>query len=159
MSRIAKYNWPLGAILLLIVSPLISQEKAQEKKPEVKADRQKLQGTWRIVRIERGEAKIYPRKPKNKNVDMFIEFKDDKVIIERSETETFKLFPNKTPKQIDVIADSGVTFGIYFIHNDDLLICWTGFNDKDRPTEFKTKSGTGHTLLELRRVPPKPAQQ
>jgi uncharacterized protein (TIGR03067 family) len=40
------------------------------------------------------------------------------------------------------------TFGIYRLRGDNLLICW---NDDKRPSEFSAATGTGNTVVVLKR--------
>ena len=43
---------------------------------------------------------------------------------------------------------------IYQLSGDTLRICWAPLEKRERPTEFASKAGTGHSLLVLRRENP-----
>ena len=69
---------------------------------------------------------------------------------------TFKLDASKKPKQIDITPTDGdekdkVIHGIYSLEKDELKIC-IARGDKERPTEFESKEGSGHMLVTLKRA-------
>ena len=60
---------------------------------------------------------------------------------------THKLDPTAKPKQIDAMDTGGpnkgkTTLGIYKVKDDMFTVCFAA-PDKDRPTKFTSKSGTG----------------
>jgi uncharacterized protein (TIGR03067 family) len=68
---------------------------------------------------------------------------------------THKLDPNKSPKTIDVKDTDGpfkgkTLKGIYELTDEAFRICIAP-PDKDRPTEFTTKSGTGMLMHEWKK--------
>src|SRR5262249_49727724 len=63
---------------------------------------------------------------------------------------TFTIDPTKKPKTIDYAMTDGPTkgqkqYGIYEIDGDTVRVCFAA-PGKDRPTEFASKPGNGHTL-------------
>ena len=73
----------------------------------------------------------------------------------KAEDGTFKLDTEVNPKQIDCsgAADQKTRYGIYrFLDADRLEIC-TG-EEKERPTEFKSKAGTTGMSIVLKRAVP-----
>ena len=71
---------------------------------------------------------------------------------------TFKIDPTKTPKEIDVMDESGVKndktkLGIYALDGDTYKYCLAPAG-KPRPTEFTSKAGSGHSLGVSKREKP-----
>jgi uncharacterized protein (TIGR03067 family) len=69
---------------------------------------------------------------------------------------TIKLDPGKSPKAMDITFTEGeskgkVSLGIYKIEDDRLTICRAA-PGTDRPSEFASKPGSGHTLMVYERV-------
>lgn len=84
--------------------------------------------------------------------DKFFIKKGDKTL----RAATMKLDPTKNPKWIDIIFTEGpekgkTRLGIYGLEGDTQKICY-GDLDKNRPTEFVSKPGTGHRLVVFKRV-------
>ncbi len=115
-----------------------------------KGDLDKLQGTWVRASIERDGKPSPADELKNSRLTL----KGDKYTLDdgkEKRTGTFKLDATKTPKTLDIISDAGPNKGktlkaIYKIEGDTFTYC-VAPPDKDRPTEFSGKEGTGHTLL------------
>jgi uncharacterized protein (TIGR03067 family) len=63
---------------------------------------------------------------------------------------TYTIDPTKKPKTIDYTMTDGPTngqkqYGIYEIDGDTVRVCFAA-PGKDRPSEFASKPGDGHTL-------------
>jgi uncharacterized protein (TIGR03067 family) len=78
-----------------------------------------------------------------------------------------KIDPTKKPRTHDLWVDETpagkprkATFkeppvlGIYELSRDTLRVCWAPLEARERPTEFASKAGTGHSLLVLKRERP-----
>jgi uncharacterized protein (TIGR03067 family) len=111
---------------------------------DAQGDKEKIQGTWKIVSFEaRGKTKLLPPDAlKNSK----IVFTADKMTFHFGKEITevgFKLDPGKKPKTIDMIdmkeKDVKPVPGIYLLEGDDIKLCWDA-NCESRPTEF-TKDG------------------
>jgi len=117
---------------------------------EGKTDLDKLQGTWVRASVERDGKPAAAEELKNSRLTL----KGDKYTLDdgkEKRTGTFKLDESKTPKTLDIISDAGPNKGktlkaIYKIEDDTFTYC-VAPPDKDRPTEFSGKEGSGHTLL------------
>ena len=72
------------------------------------------------------------------------------------EEGTYKVDRTKTPHWVDRTATTGEAKGKTFLgiceeKGDTMQICW-GAPGGDRPTEFSSKSGSGHVLETIRRA-------
>jgi uncharacterized protein (TIGR03067 family) len=116
---------------------------------EDKKDLDKIQGTWVRASVERDGKPAPADELKNSKLTI----KGDKYTLDdgkEKRTGTLKLDATKTPKTLDIISDSGpnkgkTLKGIYKIEDDTFTYCVAG-PDKDRPTEFSAKEGSGHAL-------------
>jgi len=113
---------------------------------DAKDDLKALQGTWDLIYFERDgkEVKLQKDTKAINTGDKFVVKRGDEVIA----SGTMKLDPSKKPKASETTytegADKGKTFkGIYQIEGDTVKFCRAGSPDDDRPTEFKTKPGSG----------------
>jgi uncharacterized protein (TIGR03067 family) len=133
----------------LTVAPDAPKEEAVAKELE------KLQGTWRLVSAETDGKKAPEEQIKKVKVVIngskhSVYFGDDVVAHEIP----FTLDPTKKPKTTDdQLPDGKVIHGIYELDGDVLKSCVAAPN-KDRPTEFASKPGTGHTLRIFKREKP-----
>jgi uncharacterized protein (TIGR03067 family) len=71
------------------------------------------------------------------------------------EEGTYKVDRNKTPFQLERTASTGDNKGKTFLGiceqtGDTMKVCW-GAPNGDRPTEFSSKSGSGHVLEVIKR--------
>jgi uncharacterized protein (TIGR03067 family) len=130
---------------------------ADDKKDDAAKDEmKKLDGNWQLVASEHdGEkapaeaiktAKVATKAGK---VTMSV---DGKTVMEAD----FTIDPTKKPKTIDATATTGAdkgkkTLGIYEFDGDTFKVC---YSEKERPTEFSAKKGSGNTLDVYKREKP-----
>jgi uncharacterized protein (TIGR03067 family) len=132
----------LFAVSLLV---LTSGCTGQRKGGEVQNDRAALQGEWEIVSAEsNGE----PPPPGMFDGAKFVFSGDTSTLLGKE--GTYALDASKNPRQIDFIRGKTKQLGIYELNGDDLKLC-VGPAD-DRPTEFKTKPRTDHSMFFLKRI-------
>jgi uncharacterized protein (TIGR03067 family) len=122
----------------------------------VKKELAQLEGDWTMVSGERDGQAIPAEYLKNgKRV-----FKDGEVTVTLGDMLLMKakvtLDPGKKPKAIDYDVTDGLLkgmkqVGIYEIDGDTIKFCFTN-PDKDRPTDFTTKEGSGRTLSVWKRA-------
>jgi RNA polymerase sigma factor (sigma-70 family) len=146
-----------------------TEDSRAKEKPE-DAELKKLQGMWRVTRLEskRGLApaeEIEPMRWEIVGTTVFAQ--DNPADKEKQESQIF-IDPTKSPKQITLTLLNGPQgevgkelAGIYELKNDKLRICLV-FPGKERPTEFKLNNADDGGIIELERIPaadPKNKQQ
>jgi uncharacterized protein (TIGR03067 family) len=151
----------LKRALLVVVAGLLVA--ADAKDDAAAKDLKKLQGTWVMVSGERDGEKVRDEDVKKSKIT----WTGDECAVEtphqsdRTIKGKVRLDPSKKPKEMDWErsagpgAAEGKTFhAIYeFLDDDTYRICFAP-PGKDRPGEFKTRAGTGHTLHAWKRVKP-----
>jgi uncharacterized protein (TIGR03067 family) len=142
----------MTAMLFLALGGLLEADPTQDI---AKADKDRLQGIWRIERVVEGGEQ-------QKNVAADLAIDGDKLGcrfmlagLPRATVFTFVLDPRRTPKCIDLIHadgdDIGKTLrGIYQLDRDSLKLC-IGDPGGERPLEFKSQPGSKRTLFILKR--------
>ncbi len=124
-----------------------------------KTDKDKLQGTWKVVSVIQFDGKPAPEAD-TKDAKLVIKGDRWTLLYGPGQRDTFagtqKLDPVKTPKTIDVEVTEGQgrgaeLFGIYELDGDSYKVCFAS-NEKDRPTKFEAKPGTDRLLFVFKRV-------
>jgi uncharacterized protein (TIGR03067 family) len=138
--------------LVLAVSALIAADTAND---DVKKELKKFEGTWVIESFEQDGEKT----PADAFKGTKLVCKDDTFTMTMPGVTykgTFKVDVAKKPKHIDIHFTEGPEKGknikgIYEIEGDTYKLCIKMMGDKDRPTEFATKAGSGIALEVLKR--------
>jgi uncharacterized protein (TIGR03067 family) len=121
---------------------------------KVKAEVEKLQGTWNVVALETADMKMPENAVKGSKIvvkkDMFIT-----ISMGATYKGTFKIDVSGTPKTLDLTFTEGpekgkTNLGIYELDGETWKIC-LNVTGKDRPKEFIAKAGSGFVLETLRR--------
>jgi uncharacterized protein (TIGR03067 family) len=139
-----------AALLLTLALPALALDEPDPEPVSAQSDLKKMQGTWEIVRVERGGADV----TKDKGGALFIIAKDQLTIREkkRDEKATFKIDARKKPAHIDISPDRGgkgeAVKGIYKLTASELTIVFTEAGHA-RPANFA--GGKEHMRLVLRR--------
>ncbi len=132
----------------LLIVLVMGAEGAKED--DAAKDLKKMQGDWVVVSMEADGMRI----PDDDAQALFRNVKDDKYTVFRyrkvAGKGTIKLDATKKPRAIDAIPDSAAAkgkaiLGIYEFDGDKLKLCFAP-PGMDRPTEFRSKEGSGHTL-------------
>jgi len=156
MAATPRARLALSALLLAATSAGAAADKGAdpEPPPDRKAELRKWTGTFSVVLFQRDG---------NKSSDD--ELKTMKVVLKEGDgsfhtsygvfTSQAVLFPEKKPREVDSMYTNGplqgkVVKGIYKIEGDRFTACYAEVG-KDRPREFKSVPGTGHTLYVLER--------
>ena len=115
-------------------------------------DQEQIQGNWLLISAERnGKAT-----PEDVAANIRLVFDGDKLLTKNKDRVTeakFRLNPDKKPSEIDLDMDGQVGHGIYTLQGDSLKIIHGEAGDI-RPTEFAAATGSGLTLLVLKRDKP-----
>jgi uncharacterized protein (TIGR03067 family) len=142
--------------------------QAPKPQPNAKADKERIQGTWKPTSIEEGGRAFPAEELKARNFtwiftgDMFtLTFTEKKNITRQG---SFKLDPSPDPKALDLIDDDGtpdnrndddLLLAIYSLEGDTLKLCIHDHPTGERPTTFATKSSKHLMLFVLKREPRK----
>jgi uncharacterized protein (TIGR03067 family) len=141
--------------LVLVVGLLIAADSGRDA---TKKERKRLEGTWTLTSVVRNNNPL----PEDRLKDAKFVFQGERFTQQLGDKTlakgTFRLDPGKKPQTIDMTmsegAEKGKTIlGIYQLEDDVLRICGAGPGG-ERPTEFASKDGTGHTLITCQRVKP-----
>lgn len=119
------------------------------------ADLKALQGTWTLVAFERDgkETKLQGDTRAINTGNAFVVKRGDQVVA----AGTMTLDPTTNPKASETTytdgPDKGKAFkGIYRIDGDTTTFCRAGAPADDRPTEFKSKPGSGQFVAVYKRA-------
>ncbi len=127
-----------------------------EEKAEPSTDIKKIQGVWNVWSREVAGEKM----PDEVAREVHVTIKDNTFMVKRGDeviqAGTFKLDFAKKPIWMDADVTEGELkggklIGILEQNGDDMRICYC-LEGKARPTEFKSKAGTSHTMNVYKRV-------
>jgi uncharacterized protein (TIGR03067 family) len=140
--------------ILIAVGACLSLAEDGPKEKAVKADLDKLQGSWQLVSAEFDGEKATADSVRL--ISMGI--RDNKLTIHRANVKEvvvpipFTIDPTKKPKTFDQQPRDGKEIhGIFDLDGDILKIC-TAAPGKGRPTEFAAKRGTEQRLRVFKRI-------
>jgi uncharacterized protein (TIGR03067 family) len=149
--------------LLLPATALLGFADLADDKSSSQAELDKLRGTWLTVSmIANGKTLVdETTAPPPGPVTKFAYEGNKWMVIVDGKTVAsgiLRVDPTKTPKQIDILDESGVTngqtkLGIYELNGDTYKYC-LGPSGKPRPSEFVSKEGSGDVLGVSRREKP-----
>lgn len=119
----------------------------------IKAELQRLDGTWQLVSAVK-DGKETPRDIVTK---IRVVIKDGKHSVYFGDKAAVKEIPfvadpgNNPATTVDTLPNGQKILGIYKLNGDMLTSC-VAEPDRERPTEFASRPGSGHTLRVFRRV-------
>jgi uncharacterized protein (TIGR03067 family) len=141
-------------LLIHVLGILLAATPAQEKDKDL----ERFQGDWKITEQEfQGKSM---KDETSKLPDMILTATGNKYVInigkKKFDSGTLKFDSSKTPKELDVMSESGplkgkVLRGIYELSDDKMRACF-GPADGERPGEFDTKKGKGRVMVRYERV-------
>jgi len=138
----------LFALLYCLVVPLAMV--AADAEPEPENDAKTILGTWKIVKATKGGEVPDAEMLKSQFI-----FKAEKVIVTRpsggEDPASYKLYPNKNPKEIDISPTMGAeqtVRGIYKFEKGQLLLL-VNKPGAERPKKYDEKTDV---MLLLERV-------
>jgi uncharacterized protein (TIGR03067 family) len=136
--------------LLLVPLVVVGLVAADAKEDAAAEDLKKMQGDWVVVTMEADGMKI----PDDDAQALFRTVKGNEYTVSRYRRVigkgTIKLDATRKPRTIDALPagaarEAKPIVGIYEFDGDKLKLCFAPAG-KDRPTEFLTTEGSGHTL-------------
>ena len=137
-------------VLILLAVLLIAADKQGEKG---KSDKEKLQGTWKIVSAE------FDGKPLKEAIGGTMTFTGDRIEQGKKGDKEYyegkyELDPSKNPKHIDLTHAKAKIMAIYSLDGDELRISSfrTPDGGKKRPSVFASKAGEMQMVLVFKRV-------
>jgi uncharacterized protein (TIGR03067 family) len=148
--------------LILIAALAIAVESSGNEGP-VRDDLANLRGTWLTVSLVNDGKTVVGEKatPKSGPATTLV-YEGNSWMVKVGDktvaTGTFKIDAAKSPKEIDILDETGVKnektkLGIYEVDGDTYKFCLAPAG-KPRPTEFTSKAGSGHSLGVSRREKP-----
>jgi uncharacterized protein (TIGR03067 family) len=138
-------RWPFVLLVLALASGTEGAE--EDAAPE---NLKKMQGDWVVVSMEVDGMKV----PDDDAMALFRTVKGDRYTVSRYRRVigegTMKLDATKRPRAIDArpagdAGKAGAILGIYELDGKKLKLCFAR-PGMARPTEFRSKEGSGHTL-------------
>jgi uncharacterized protein (TIGR03067 family) len=120
----------IGACVLLVPAGRADDKAAGD-------DKEKIQGTWTLVSGQHNGNPI----PEEDAKTIKITFTADKLMLKHGDQErefSYKLYPDRKPKAIDVDMDGKIGKGIYELDGDKLKIAHGEVNEP-RPKAFPKK--------------------
>jgi uncharacterized protein (TIGR03067 family) len=143
-------KYVIGAVALAIVTAVSTADE-----DAAKAEIKKLEGTWQLVSAVKDGKETPVEVVKKirvviKDGKHTVYFGDDAV----AKDIPFTVDPTRNPKTtVDLLPDGKEIKGIYKLDADRLTSCVAEAGN-DRPSEFVSKPGSGHTLRVFKRVKP-----
>jgi uncharacterized protein (TIGR03067 family) len=151
------------ACFLFLTTGALMAADGPPKNDSAQRDQDKLQGTWLTVSlVNDGKTLVDEKAPPQPGPVTKLVYDGNKWIIKVGDkavaSGVFKIDSAKTPKQIDIFDESGVKndktkLGIFEVDGDTYKYCLAPAG-KPRPTEFTSKSGSGHSLGVSKREKP-----
>jgi uncharacterized protein (TIGR03067 family) len=148
--------------LLIAVSTLLTAAVGFAAELPAEDDLARLQGTWLTVSlVSDGKILVDEKTPARPGPVTKLVYEGHAWTIvvgdKTAATGTFKIVQSKSPKEIDILDQSGrpdkTKLGIYEIHGDSYRYCLSPAG-KPRPTQFVSKKGTGDSLGVSKREKP-----
>jgi uncharacterized protein (TIGR03067 family) len=149
--------------ILTLTAGLLAAAGDPGKEDTPKGDLEKLKGTWLTVAlVNDGKTLVDEKNPPKEGSATKFAYDGTKWMIKVGDKTVangaFKIDATKTPKEIDIMDETGMKndktkLGIYELDGDTYKFCLAPAG-KPRPTEFTSKEGSGHSLGVSKREKP-----
>jgi uncharacterized protein (TIGR03067 family) len=134
-----------ACVLLVPVARAVGEEKP-------KGDKDALQGTWSMVSGTQ-DGKPVPEDVIKRIKVVVSGDKMTQMLGDEKHEHTYKLNPDKSPKEIDVdFGDGKAGKGIYELKGDTLKVAHGSKPGSPRPRDFTSKEGSGVLVAEFKRA-------
>jgi uncharacterized protein (TIGR03067 family) len=151
------------AFVLILSCGLLMAADGSSKDDPVKGELARLRGTWLTVSlINDGKTLVSDKDPPKDGPVTKLVYDGDRWTVKVGDktvaTGILKVDPTKSPKEIDVMDESGkkndkTKLAIYELDGDTYRFCIAPAG-QPRPTEFASKAGSGHSLGVSKREKP-----
>jgi uncharacterized protein (TIGR03067 family) len=151
------------ACLFLFAAGWFGAADGSDKADPSKSDLDNLRGTWLTVSlVNDGKVLVDEKTPPRDGPTTKLAYEGDKWMIRVGDMTVakgvFRIDATKTPKEIDILDETGkknakTKLGIYELDGDRYKFCLAPAG-KPRPTEFKSKEGSGWSLGVSKREKP-----
>lgn len=151
-----------SALVILTAGVLAAAQGAEQDRPAA-SDLGKLSGTWLTVSlVSDGKTLVDENTPPPPGPPIKLVYEGSTWSITVGDKPVasgkLKIDATKTPKEIDILDESGVNsektkLGIYTVDGDTYKFCLAPAG-KPRPTKFASEPGTGHSLGVSKREKP-----
>jgi uncharacterized protein (TIGR03067 family) len=141
--------------IAVLAAGLLIVADGSDKCVPAKDDLARLSGTWLTVSlVNDGKTLVDEKTPAKPGPATKLVYEGTKWMIMVGDKTVaggvFKIDAGKSPKEIDILDETGVKndktkLGIYELDGDTYKYCLAPAG-KPRPTEFTSKSGSGHSL-------------
>ena len=145
------------SLIVLMGMGLVQDGERKPTESELRNAHQMLAGVWQIVSVTDNGDSIGPELFRRKIAQNGKISIANRVIThvnpETGEIRTtgYIINPTRSPRTIDLITpEERILPGIYKFEGDDLVVCWSTREGKDRPAEFESTTGSFRTLMRLK---------
>jgi uncharacterized protein (TIGR03067 family) len=148
---------------LILVTVLLAAADGLGQGNATQGDLDKLRGTWLTVSlVNDGKTLVDEKTPPPAGPATKVAYDGTTWMVKVGDktvaTGKFKIDPTKTPKEMDVMDESGAKndqtkLGIYEVSGDTYRYCLATAG-KPRPKDFTSKEGSGHSLGVMKREKP-----
>jgi uncharacterized protein (TIGR03067 family) len=135
-----KTRWLITLAIVSWVGPVV-------RSGDPATDRDKIQGTWKIVSLESGGDVFPPEKLKGASITITAtKLRFPKLLGGDKEGTSYQLDPSKKPRQMKLTYQGKTWSAIYLLKGDDLKLCWNASKPEVLPTEFSSKAIPGSDI-------------
>jgi RNA polymerase sigma factor (sigma-70 family) len=136
-------------VALLGVSAVLLAQAGNQADDNPNADRQRIQGTWKVVSVKDGGREPPPKEVEGATMmiakdTLVLNLPDGKKL-----EATYHIDPSRKPRWIDVTDNRSkrTMLGLYRLNQDDLTLVLDEGGERGRSTDFVSEQGSPNDLL------------